>query len=203
MKTDVFTCKEVKFMKKNLFLFIIFALWACSVPHAFAAENLSIQKLVFADEMTGLGRYTPRSGTRFTLDDTCSVYIEAGGFAMPLSPNTQDEYNVDLAVDVKVKLPQSGRRLTFQPDMAKLVTTIRSKLPTQALGFSFSFDGWTPGNYALEVGVRDNFGGQTVSQDLVLQLVEPTEADTKARLEREAREAEAQEAEQKDAPQKP
>jgi hypothetical protein len=184
-------------MKKNLFLFVVFTLWACGVPSAFAAENLSIQKLAFVDEMTGLGQYTPRNGTRFTLDDTCSIYIEAGGFAMPLSPNTQDEYNVDLAVDVKVKLPQSGRRLTFQPDMAKLVTKIRSKLTAQALGFTFAFDGWTPGNYALEVGLRDNFGGQTVSQDLVLQLVEPTEADTKARLEREAREAEKEKNQQK------
>jgi hypothetical protein len=178
-------------VKKNLFLVLIFTLWACGVPHVFAAENLSIQKLVFVDEMVGLGRYTPRNSTRFTLDDTCSIYVEAGGFAMPLVPNTQDEYNVDLAVDVKVKLPQSGRRLTFQPDIAKLVTTIRSKLPTQAIGFTFNFDGWTPGNYALEVGLRDNFGGQTVSQDLVLQLVEPTEADTKARLEREAQKTEA------------
>jgi hypothetical protein len=136
----------------------------------------------------GLGQYTPKSGTRFTLDDTCSIYVEALGFAMPLTPDTQDEYNVDLAVDVKVKLPQSGRKLTFQPDMAKLMTKIRSKLPTQALGFSFTFDGWRPGNYVLEVGLRDNLGGQTVSQDLALQLVEPTEADTKARLEREAAE---------------
>lgn len=186
-------------MKKILFLFVVFALWACNVPFVFAAENLSIQKLVFVDEMAGLGQYTPKNGARFTLDDTCSIYVEAAGFAMPLSPNTQDEYNVDLAIDVKVKLPQSGRRLTFQADMAKLATTIRSKLPAQALGFSFTFDGWTPGNYALEVGLRDNFGGQTVSQDLVLQLVEPTEADTKARLEREAREAESE----KNAPQKP
>ncbi|MDR1978148.1 MAG: hypothetical protein LBQ42_05390 [Synergistaceae bacterium] len=179
-------------MKKNLFLFVVFAFGVCVASSVFAAENLSIQKLVFVDEMLGLGQYTPKADTRFTLDDTCSVYVEATGFAMPLSPNTEDEYNMDLAVDVKVKLPQSGRTLTFQSDLAKLATQIRSKLPTQALGFSFSFDGWTPGNYVLEVGLRDNFGGQTVSQDLPLQLVEPTEADTKARLEREAREAEAQ-----------
>ncbi|MDR2180695.1 MAG: hypothetical protein LBP21_10335 [Synergistaceae bacterium] len=184
-------------MKKNLFLLVVFALWVGGAPHVFAAEKLSIQKLVFADEMLGLGQYTPKDGTRFTLDDTCSVYVEAVGFAMPLSPKTQDEYNVDLAVDVKVKLPQSGRRLTFQPDMAKLVTKIRSHLTAQALGFSFSFEGWTPGNYILEVGLRDNLGGQTVSQDIPLQLVEPTEADTKARLEREARENE------QNAPQKP
>ncbi|MDR1622414.1 MAG: hypothetical protein LBS00_08580 [Synergistaceae bacterium] len=194
-------------MKKNLFLFVTFAFWVCVESRALGAENLAIQKLVFVDEMMGLGQYTPRSGNRFTLDDTCSIYVEAGGFAMPLTPNTQDEYNLDLAVDVKVKLPQSGRKLTFQSDMAKLVTQIRSKLPTQALGFSFAFEGWTPGNYVLEVGLRDNFGGRTVSQDLALQLAEPTEADTKARLEREAREAEARkagarEAEQ-NAPQKP
>lgn len=186
-------------MKKNLFLFVVFALWARGVPSVFAAENLSIQKLVFVDEIAGLGQYTPKNGARFTLDDTCSIYVEAAGFAMPLSPNTQDEYNVDLAVDVKVKLPQSGRKLTFQPDMAKLAAKIRSKLPAHFLGFSFTFAGWTPGNYALEVGLRDNLGGRTVSQDIVLQLVEPTEADTKARLEREAQKAESEE----NAPQKP
>jgi hypothetical protein len=173
-------------MKKNLFLFVMFALWVCMASRAFGADKLSIQKLVFIDEMIGLGQYTPKSGARFTLDDTCSVYVEATGFAMPLVPNTKDEYSVNLALDVKIKLPQGGRTLAFQSDMGTLVTRLRSKLPVQALGFAFDFDGWTPGNYVLEVGLRDNLGGRTVSQDLALQLVESTEADVKARQEREA-----------------
>ncbi|MDR1875084.1 MAG: hypothetical protein LBQ90_08765 [Synergistaceae bacterium] len=176
-------------MKKYLFLpaalLVLFAFVFTTSP-AFAAESLSIQKLLFADEIMGLGQYTPRSGARFTLDDECWVYIEVANFAMPLTPNTQDEYNIDLAVDVRIKLPQSGRQLTAQPDITKLTTRMRTKLPTQFLSFGFSFEGWTPGNYALEIRVRDNLGGQAAVQDLLLQVAEPTEADIRARQEREA-----------------
>jgi hypothetical protein len=152
---------------------------------------LSIQKLLFADDIVGLGQYTPRPDARFTLDDVCTVYVEAAGFTMPLTPGTEDNYNVDLALDVQIRLPQSGRRVVFQPEMGRLTTQVRSKLPAQAMGFAFTFDGWSPGAYVMEVGLRDILGGgQTVSRDLTLQLVEPTEADIKARQEREAREAE-------------
>jgi hypothetical protein len=169
---------------------MFFAL-ALAVTPASAADSLAIQKLLFADDIAGLGQYTPHPA-RFTLDDDCWVYVEMTGFAMPLTPDTQDEYSLDLTLDVLVKLPQSGRKVAFQPGMAKLATKVRSKLPAQFLSFGFSFDGWTPGNYALEVGLHDSLGGQTVSQDLILQLVEPTEADTRARQEREAQQQQQQ-----------
>ncbi|MDR2136822.1 MAG: hypothetical protein LBO68_00915 [Synergistaceae bacterium] len=157
---------------------------------AFGAESLSISKILFADEIVGLGQYTPRSDTRFTLDDICAVYVEVAGFAMPLTPNTEDSYNVDLALDVQIRLPKSGRSVAFQPEMARLTTQIRSKLSAQMMGFSFTFDGWSPGTYLMEVGLRDILGGgKTVSRDLTLQLVEPTAADIKARQERESRKA--------------
>ncbi|MDR1378937.1 MAG: hypothetical protein LBJ36_07780 [Synergistaceae bacterium] len=150
------------------------------------AESLSIRKLLFADDVVGLGDYTPHPDTRFTLDDVCTIYAEAAGFAMPLTPGTEDNYNIDLALDVLIKLPQSGRMIAFQSEMARMTTQMRSQLPTQALAFSCTFDGLAPGTYAMEVGLRDILGGQTVSRDLTLQLVEPTEADIKARQEREA-----------------
>jgi hypothetical protein len=141
---------------------------------------------VFADEVIGLGQYTPRPKARFTTDDTCRVYLETSGFAMPPVRNQQGEYSVSLTVDIAVKLPQSGRKLVFQPDMATLATTARSKLSSYYMEFAFNFEGWTPRSYALEVGLRDNLGGKTVSQDILLELDEPAEADAKARLEREA-----------------
>ena len=163
-------------MKKNFPLFVAlvlltFALWAVSA--ASAADTLTIRKLAFAEDIQGLGNYTPRDSARFTLDDVCMIYVETGGFAMPLTPDTEDEYNVDLAVDVAIKLPQTGRLIVFQPDMATLATKVRSELPAYFLGFSFSFEGWTPGNFLLEVGLRDNIGAQIVSQDMAFQLVEP------------------------------
>jgi hypothetical protein len=180
-------------MKKFLFLALI--VFFVSIPagtSASAAESLTVRKLLFADEIMGLGQYTPRPNTRFTLDDNCWVYVEVTNFAMPLTPDTEDEYNIDLAADVKVKLPQSGRQLALQPDMAKLTTKMRTALPTQFLSFGFSFSGWTPGNYALEVVVRDNFSGQVAAQDLLLQLVEPTEADIRAKQERETQQQQKQ-----------
>ena len=77
--------------------------------------------------------------------------------------------------------------------MAKLDTKLRSKLSSHFFTLGFKFDGWSPGSYVLEVGVRDNLGGQTVSQDLPFTLVEPTAADTKARQEREAQQQKEQE----------
>jgi hypothetical protein len=145
-------------------------LWGGSVAHA--AEGLTIRRATFANEIIGLSQYTPRAGGSFTLDDTCMVYVEASGFAMPLTPDTEDEYNISLAADLAVKLPR-GRRLLFQPNIALQEGKVRSLLPLYFLSFAFSFEGWTPGNYILEVGLRDNFSGQVVSQDLTLQVVEP------------------------------
>jgi hypothetical protein len=183
--------KESYVMKKNVFLFAVlvalltFVFWT---PEAFAApaEKLTIQRLVFSDEIQGLGQYTPRPNARFTLDDVCTVYVEVAGFAMPLRPDTQDQYDVNLAVDLALRLPQSKRIAASGSDLATVASTVRSPWSAYFLPFSFSVNSLTPGNFVLEVGVRDNISGQIVSQDLTLQVVEPTEADTKARLEREA-----------------
>ena len=155
---------------------------------AASAAGLSFQKLAFTDGVTGLGQYTPRSGTRFTLIETCSVYIEAAGFATPQIPGAEDEYGVELAVDVAIR-SSNGRRLFFEPGVDGLATRTRSKLPMHFFAFSFPFEEWDPGTYVLEVGLRDNLGGQTVSRDLTFQVEKPTEAEIKAKQEREVREA--------------
>lgn len=179
-------------MKKNftgVLFALIFPLLLSNT--SWAADKLLIRKLVFADDIGGMGQFVPRSTSRFTLDDQCMVYIEFEGFAIPLTPGTQDQFNVNLAVDAKVKLPQSGRKIAFQSDIATFQTTLQSKLDAHYLGFGFSFKDWTPGNYVLEVGIRDVLGGHTVSQDLPFQVVEPTEADIKARKAREEQQKEA------------
>ena len=184
-------------IKKVILSVMLVALLAFS-GFAFAAESVSIQKLLFADPIAGLGQYTPRPDTRFTLDDQCKVYLEVSGFATPLTLNTQDEYNVNMGVDVKIKLPQSGRKVAFQSDIAKLEAKLRSKLTTHFFTFGFTFDGWAPGAYVMEVGVRDQLAGKTVSQDLTFQLVEPTEADIKAKLEKQAQEQATQQTQPQD-----
>ena len=168
-------------MKKIFFPLIALIFFVVTPWSVSAADKLAIRKLTFTKDIKGLGSYTPWGSTRFTLDDICTVYVEAEGFAIPLTPKTEDEYNIDIAVDVAVKLPQTKRVLTFQPNMDALTGIIRSELSAYFLSFSFAFEGWTPGNYLLEIGVRDNLGGQVVSQDLAFQLVEPTEADIKAK----------------------
>ncbi|MDR2529587.1 MAG: hypothetical protein LBD04_11340 [Synergistaceae bacterium] len=177
-------------MKKKLPSFVFMAL-VLYVAAAFAAEGLSFQKLAFADGISGLGQYTPHPGARFTLLDTCSVYIEAAGFANPRLPGGEDEYGVDLAVDVAIRSP-SGRRLFFEPGVDGLMTKTRSKLPMHFFAFSFPFEGWDPGTYVLEVGLRDNLSRQTVSRDLTFQVEKPTNAEIKAMQEREAQEATSQ-----------
>jgi hypothetical protein len=178
-----------KNMKRNLFLFVFAVLlsaFGASSASAAPAEKLSIQRLVFADEVVGLGQYTPRPTPRFTTEEACLVYVETAGFAMPLKPKTEDEYSVNLAVDLALKLPQSGRKLALVPDVTTLVTTARSHWAAYYLAFTLDLAQVPPSSYVLEVGVRDNIGGQVISRDLALQVAEPTEADIKARQEREA-----------------
>ncbi len=185
-------------MKKIFSIVTVFSLLAVGIAYA---DGLTIQKALFADQVVGLGQYTPHAGNRFTLDDTCRVYVEVAGFATPLTLNTQDEYNVNMGVDVRIKLPQSGRRIAFQPDMAKLDTKLRSKLAAHFFAFAFNFDGWSPGSYVLEVGVRDNLGGQTVSQDIPFVLAEPTAAEIRARQEQQPQEQQpAEEPQEQTAP---
>lgn len=185
-------------MTKKVILSSMLVVLSVFAGFAFAAESVSIQKLLFADSIEGLGQYTPRPDTRFTLDDQCKVYLEVSGFATPLTLNTQDEFNINMGVDIKIKLPQSGRKVAFQSDIAKLETKLRSKLTAHFFTFGFTFDGWAPGTYVMEVGVRDQLAGKTVSQDLTFQLVEPTQADIKAKLEKQAQEQAAQQEQPQD-----
>lgn len=178
-------------MKK---FFLAVAVFSLLLAGAAYADGLVVQKVLFADHIAGLGRYTPRADNFFLLGDPCEVYIETSGFATPLTLNTQDEYNVSLAVDVKVKLPQSGRRIAEQADLATLDTKLRSKLDSHYFAIGFDFAEWTPGNYVLEVGVRDNIGGQTISQDLPFTLAEPTPADIQEREARQQQQAEERQA---------
>ncbi|MDR1732050.1 MAG: hypothetical protein LBR61_08150 [Synergistaceae bacterium] len=175
--------------KKNFFLCAILTVLFVSISFApaLAAEKLAIQKLLLADDIKGFAQYTPHAGSRYTLEDECWIYLEATGCATPAVSDAKDEYSLNLAADILVKRPQSGQKLAFQPDIATLVTTLRSKSPTQFLAIGFGLKGWTPGNYSLEIGLRDNLSGQTVSQDLALQVAKPTEADIKAKQERETK----------------
>ena len=161
--------KYLKFYAGLFFLVIC----AFSVSPAFAAQApLAIQRLVFANEILDMGQFTPRPEARFNMDDICYVYLEMSGFAMPPVQGGQDEYSIDLSVDVALKLSQGGRVLVFEPDMATLATVASSQLSSYFMAFAFNFEGWTPREYVLEVGLRDNLSGRTVSRDITLELME-------------------------------
>ena len=134
------------------------------------ASSLSIQRLVFVEEIMGLAQYKPHpGGSSFTQDEKCTVYVEVGGFSMPLVEDSQDEYGFSLAVDAAIKAPD-GEVLAFQSGIDEQEGVAYSQLPLHYLAFSFNLEGWTKGDYVLEVGVRDNLSDRIVSGDLPLSV---------------------------------
>ena len=144
-----------------------------------AVDALSMTKLLFVDDVTGLSQYTPKQGTRFAIGDICTIYIETTGFYLqPTKSDSEDEFVLNLAVDIEIKMPQRRRTIVSEKDFNTLQTTVRSKLPATFLAFRFIFDEeWDPGDYVIELTLRDNLSGQSVTQEMIYKLEQPTEAD--------------------------
>ncbi|MCL2009123.1 MAG: hypothetical protein FWG71_01075 [Synergistaceae bacterium] len=174
-------------MKKHILRSLLFfALFSLVIPRGapvFAATAnspaLSILTLSFVDNVTGLSQYTPKQGARFAIGDTCMIYLETTGFTLhPVRPDSEDEFDLDLAVDIEIKMPQRRRVIVSENNFHTLKTTMRSKLPIAFLAFGFPFDeDWTPGDYLIELTLRDNFSEQSVTESMIYQLERPTDAD--------------------------
>ena len=160
-------------------LFSMVILCRAQVVFAASADVLNMTRLLFVDDVSGLGQYTPKHGERFAIGDICIIYVETTGFALqPTEPGSEDEFDLDLAVDIAIMMPQNRRTIASEKDFNTLSTTVRSKLSATFLAFSFIFDEeWDPGNYVIELTLRDNLSGQSVVQEITYRLEEPTEAD--------------------------
>jgi hypothetical protein len=136
-------------------------------------------RLLFVDGVSGLSQYTPKQGVRYAIGDICTIYIETTGFTLkPVNPNSDEEFEFDLAVDLAIRMPQRRRAIVSEKDFNTLKTTVRSKLPATFLAFGFAFDEeWEPGSYILELTLRDNLSEQSVTQEMTFQVEEPNEAD--------------------------
>jgi len=157
---------------------------------AFASNGLNVTRLLFVDDVTGLSQFTPKQGSRFAVGDMCMIYMETTGFVLsPTAPGSEDEFTLDLAVDLAIQTPQRRRTIASENNFNTLKTTVRSKLSSTYLAFGFVFDeDWVPGNYIMGLTLRDNLSGESVAQEMVFQLDEPTDAD----LARQAEEDNAQ-----------
>jgi hypothetical protein len=148
-------------------------------------DALNITKLLFVDSVSGLSQYIPKQGSRFAIGDTCTIYVETTGFTLqPVTEDSEDEFNLDLAVDLTIKMSQRRRVIASEEDFNTLKTTVRSRLPATFLAFSFVFDeDWNGGDYIIELTLRDNLSEQSVTQEMTYLLEEPTEADLARRAE--------------------
>ena len=167
---------------KNMLLSAVFLLLAmCPAQAVFAAQAgvLNMTRLLFVDNVIGLGQYTPKQGERFAIGDLCTIYIETTGFTLrPTKPDSEDEFDLDLAVDVVIMAAQGRITTASAKDFITHSTTVFSKLSATFLFFSFIFEeGWDPGNYLIEITLRDNLSGQSVTREIAYRLEEPTEAD--------------------------
>ena len=171
-------------MKKSSFLaalaaFIFCASLSCGFAASAADEgnSLSIQKLAFVEDVMGLGQYRPHT-SNYSPAETCSVYVEAAGYSTPPVEDGQDQYSFSLAVDIVIK-DSTGQALASQSDVDKQEGAANNSQPPgpQYLWFSFPMGGWPVGKFVLEVGVRDNLSGQTVSGDLPMSVEPDKEPD--------------------------
>ena len=155
------------------------AVLGCAQAVFAAPGDLNVTALSFVEDVAGLGQYTPKQGTRFAIGDICTIYMEAANFTLqPAEPNSEDKFNLDLAVDIVIKMPQRRRTIVSEKDFSTLKTTMRARLPITFLAFRFAFDeDWTPGDYIITLTLRDNLSGQSVTGDMIYRLEKPTEAD--------------------------
>ena len=164
-----------------LFSALLLSVTLCRAQAVFAApaDALNMTRLLFVDDVAGLSQYTPKQGARFAIGDICTIYVETAGFTLqPARPDSEDEFDLDLALDIAITMPQHGRTIASEQDFNTVKSTVRSKLPATFMAFSFAFEGdWDPGDYVIELTLRDNLSGQSVTREMAYQLEEPTEAD--------------------------
>ena len=180
-----------KLIRAGLFSSSLFLLALCCAPAVFAAapeSALDITKLLFVSDVAGLSQYTPKPEARFAIGDVCAIYVETTGFAMePVQPGSEDEFNIDLALDLEITMPQRRRTIASEKDFDSLKTTVRSKLPATFMAFSFIFDeDRNPGEYVITLTLRDNLSEQSVTRQMTYQLEKPTEADRARQAEEQS-----------------
>jgi hypothetical protein len=126
------------------------------------ASPLQFRKMLFADAVSGYGRYTAHQGTTFKAGDTAVIYFEPVGYGFG-----QDGDNIRIAFStgVEIRTP-GGLILAGTADLADLTWTGTAKTREFYGALSLALPALKAGSYQLILTVTDAVSGKSAKTTL-------------------------------------
>lgn len=171
-------------------LALALSLWGLPVAWGEESPNLTVQKkmeivelqnrlpllvlkAIWVDRIEGYGFYEERArGNRFSPGDRGLLYIEPLNFAQVKEQDGR--YRVSLSVSARVK-DKKGVVLSESSSSGDVETKelrVRNPILDLYVGLNVDFSNWPPGEYVLEVTLRDKIKNQVSSYEVPVEVVE-------------------------------
>lgn len=163
-------------MHPRQLLLAITALGAAFAADDPAAPRISMTKAVACSKVNGFGDYVPLDEPALTRDDKMLVYYEVRGHEYEMAGK---EYRVHLVQDARIRRRGETRILQSKDKMVDYAG--RSKTPplNVYLVNTVSLKSLPPGEYDLELILRDDIGKTPPATQVFPFRVRPSEADPK------------------------
>jgi hypothetical protein len=143
---------------------------------AWQAAPLGFAKALFVEgDVGGFGQYTPLATAVFAPDDTLTVYAQPLGYGFVQS---DEGYGIRLVADYELS-NRSGQVLAAQTRFAELSYDSRDARREFHAILQFRFEGLRPGDYDLNILLRDSASEKQGNISLPFQVRAET-ADTDA-----------------------
>jgi len=133
------------------------------------AAPLSFRRALFAapGSIKAYGRYQPREGI-FQPRGTATIYIEPVGYGFT---SAGDQNSIELLAGVEIRSP-GGIVFAQAPDFGRLTWTGRARSRELHGDISFRLPDLKPGDYHLQVTLRDEATGKTATTILPFAIAE-------------------------------
>ncbi len=140
-----------------------------ALPGLAARTPLFLTAAVFIDgPLRGYGQYDPRPHNSFTRAETIRAYVEPAGFD---HKREGELYRVSLACDYAI-LGADGKQVTADRTVKEVELTSRQANAELAVEVALPYLDLPPGNYTLEIAVRDRIAGDRATARLQFRVLQ-------------------------------
>ncbi len=129
---------------------------------------LQFRTVIFADDVAGFGKYTPRADARFRAGESVTVYLEPIGYGYIVDATG---YRVALTSDLEIRTP-GGLILAKADDFGDLTWEGRAKSREVHTSIVVALPDLKPGDYLIRLTLADRASTKSASVTMPFAIVE-------------------------------
>jgi hypothetical protein len=133
------------------------------------SSPLQLRKVLFADNVSGFGEYTPRSDLAFKAGERATVYLEPFGYSFA---EDGDQFKISLAANLAIRTP-GGLILAKADNFGGLDWHGRSKSREVHAQVGIDLPALKTGDYELVLTLRDQNSPKTATATLPFSIAAP------------------------------